>query len=187
MAESIVEQLDQAVTALLANSEAALGLRADVEPFVRIASELRDLPRSDFRDRLKEDLERIANMTTSKAASAADLRSEISDLKSQISDQKTSKPAREGFHTITPYLAVKEAPQLIEFVKEADGEEPKVGGIVSAALERLFDADAAFPKWRETKRSRARLGGNGTNSTAPVIAAGANGAGSSKAARAGEV
>jgi len=77
--------------------------------------------------------------------------------------------------------------EYVEFVKEADGEEPKVGGIVSAALERLFDADAAFPKWRETKRSRARLGGNGTNSTAPVIAAGANGAGSSKAARAGEV
>lgn len=77
--------------------------------------------------------------------------------------------------------------EYVEFVKEADGEEPKVGGIVSAALERLFDADAAFPKWRETRHSRARLGGNGTNSTAPVIAGGANGTGSSRAARAGEV
>jgi len=76
--------------------------------------------------------------------------------------------------------------EYVEFVKEADGEEPKVGGIVSAALERLFEADAAFPMWREAKRSRARLGGNGMNSTAPAIAAGANGNGS-KTARAGDV
>ncbi len=77
MAESLVEQLDQAVAAVLTTSEPALGLGADVEPFVRIAAELRDLPRHDFRARLREDLERIANMTTSKAASAADLRSQI--------------------------------------------------------------------------------------------------------------
>jgi len=131
MAESLVEQLDQAVAALLANSEAALGIGAEVEPFVRIAAELRDLPRQDFRVRLRKDLERIANMTTSKAASAVDLRPERSDLKSQISDLKSSKPAREGFHTITPYLAVKEAPQLIEFVKEAFGAEGKIYGVGS--------------------------------------------------------
>ena len=86
MAESLVEQLDQAVAAMLANSAAALKIGADVEPFVRVLAELRDLPRHDFRARLRKDLERIANMTTSKAASSADLRSEISDLKSQISD-----------------------------------------------------------------------------------------------------
>jgi PhnB protein len=131
MAESLVEQLDQAVAAVLAHSKAALGMGAEVEPFVRIAAELRDLPRRDFRTRLREDLERIANMTNSKAASARDLRSETSDLKSQISDPKSSKPTREGFHTITPYLAVKEAPQLIEFVKEAFGAKGKIYGIGS--------------------------------------------------------
>ena len=130
MAESFVEQLDQAVAAVLANSEASLAIGAEVEPFVRIASELRDLPRHDFRVRLKENLERIANMTTSKAA-ARDLKSEISDLKSQSSAPKSSKPIREGFHTITPYLAVREAPQLIEFVKEAFGAEGKIYGIGS--------------------------------------------------------
>lgn len=77
--------------------------------------------------------------------------------------------------------------EYVEFVKDADGEEPKVGGIVSAALERLFEADGAFPKWRETKRSRERHGGNGTNTVAPVVATSANGSGSSKAVRAGEV
>jgi PhnB protein len=29
------------------------------------------------------------------------------------------KPIREGFHTVTPYLIVQEAAQLINFVKEA--------------------------------------------------------------------
>ena len=29
------------------------------------------------------------------------------------------KPIREGFHTVTPYLMVREAAQLIDFVKEA--------------------------------------------------------------------
>ncbi len=33
------------------------------------------------------------------------------------------KQVREGFHTITPYLAVKQAPELIEFVKQAFGAE----------------------------------------------------------------
>jgi len=86
---------------------------ADVELLVRIAAKLRDLPRHDFRARLRGDLERIANMTTSKAASPA------------------VSPARQGFHTITPYLAVKEAPQLIEFVKEAFGASGTVYGIGS--------------------------------------------------------
>ncbi len=124
MPESLVEQLNQAVAAVLADSEAARGLSAEVEPFVRIAAELRDLPRHDFRTRLREDLERIANMPTIKASAAGDLRSEISDLRS-------SKPAREGFHTITPYLAVKGAPQLIEFVKEAFGAEGQIYGMGS--------------------------------------------------------
>ncbi len=145
MAESILEQLDQAVTAVLANSEASVATGAAVRPFVRIASELRYLPRRDFRVRLREDLERAANMTTSNTASAADLKSEISDLKSQDSDLesqasrfrsqgsdlKASKPAREGFHTITPYLAVKEAPLLIEFVKKAFGAKGKIYGVGS--------------------------------------------------------
>jgi PhnB protein len=48
----------------------------------------------------------------------------------------TSKSAkareiREGFHTVTPYLAVREAHQLIEFVKEVFGAEGKILGIGS--------------------------------------------------------
>ena len=66
--------------------------------------------------------------------------------------------------------------EYVEFVRDADGEEPKVGGIVSAALERLFEADTGFPKWRENRRNRARAESNGTS-----------GAGQEKAKRVAEV
>ena len=36
---------------------------------------------------------------------------------------QTVKPIREGFHTITPYLTVREAAELIDFVKQAYGAE----------------------------------------------------------------
>jgi PhnB protein len=38
------------------------------------------------------------------------------------------KQFREGFHTITPYLAVKQALELIEFVKQAFGAEGAIHG-----------------------------------------------------------
>ena len=56
------------------NRQPALRMNTDLDPLVRLAVELRDLPRHDFRARLREDLERIANMTTSKAASTQPIR-----------------------------------------------------------------------------------------------------------------
>ena len=43
----------------------------------------------------------------------------------------TSRPVREGYHTITPYLSVKEAHELIDFVKQAFGAEGTIHGIGS--------------------------------------------------------
>ena len=39
-----------------------------------------------------------------------------------------AKPIRPGFHTVTPYVAVREAPELIEFVRQAFGAEGKILG-----------------------------------------------------------
>ena len=44
-----------------------------------------------------------------------------------------SQPIREGFHTITPYLVVQEAAELIDFVKQAFGAEEKLRTTGSAA------------------------------------------------------
>ena len=98
---SLIEQLDQAVEAIIANPEAPLPrVNARIAAQLRIAAELRDLPRADFKARLKEDLTRRTSMTST-----------------------APKQFREGFHTITPYLIVQEAVGLIDFVKQAFGAE----------------------------------------------------------------
>ena len=129
MSKISIEQLDQAITAVLGLSEAPLRADADLAPYVRIATELRDLPKTDFRVRLKVELERIAIMTKTKTASSR--KQESMDTESQIASSDSSKSIREGFHTITPYLAVREAPELIEFVKQAFGAEGQIYGIGS--------------------------------------------------------
>lgn len=103
--ESLIEQLDNVVEAIIANPGAPLPrVNASVAPLLRLAAQLRDLPRENFKARLKDDLNRRASMTTTAATTAV-------------------KPIREGFHTITPYIAVKEAAELIDFVKQAFGAE----------------------------------------------------------------
>ncbi len=114
MAENLSEQLDQALTALAANPELRPRLSGEVAALLQVATELRHLPRPDFRVRLKEEL--LAKVMTSDE------------------DAAPTKPAsyiREGFHTITPYLAVKEVMELIEFVKQAFDAEGAVYGIGS--------------------------------------------------------
>jgi uncharacterized glyoxalase superfamily protein PhnB len=132
---SPVLQLDQAIETLLARSDAALP-PADpaVAPLVRIAADLRDLPRESFKARLKSDLERKASMAATVVT-----------------------PLREGFHSLTPYLIVEGAAKLIDFLKQAFGAEeklrvPKPDGTIMHAEVRiagsvieLADANAQYP------------------------------------------
>src|ERR1051325_9198968 len=99
MAErSIIDQLDDAVTALLEQREPAVS--AELTELVAVARELRGLPSEQFRAALKEELGGKDNMST--AAQAKNFK-------------------REGFHTVTPYLTVKPAAELVDFVKQAFG------------------------------------------------------------------
>jgi PhnB protein len=62
---SKIEQLDQAVTELLAAPNARLRSGdPELMPLLRIAAELRRLPREDFEARLKSDLQRKSSMAT---------------------------------------------------------------------------------------------------------------------------
>ncbi|MGH9969714.1 MAG: VOC family protein [Pyrinomonadaceae bacterium] len=109
MAESLVEQLDLAVETIRTSPDARPRVSAYIEPLVAIALELRDLPREEFKVRLRDDLQRrIVTMTTSTAVKPVEF--------------------REGFHTVTPYLAVRETEELIEFVKEVFGAEGAIFG-----------------------------------------------------------
>jgi len=102
MAErSIIDQLDDAVTALLARREPVVSEpNRELAELVGVARELRSLPSEQFRAALKEELGGKDDMSTA--------------VKS-----KQFKP--EGYHTITPYLTVKPAVEVVEFAKQAFG------------------------------------------------------------------
>jgi PhnB protein len=92
------DQLDAALTALLANPHAAPPpVDATVAPLVRIADDLRDLPRPAFRSRLRGEIDRKASMAT---------------------DVVAAPPARQ---TATAYLCVRDAAAAIEFYARAFG------------------------------------------------------------------
>jgi PhnB protein len=106
------DRLDQAIQGLLSRPEPApLRLAKSVapalEPLVRIANDLRNLPREDFKAQLKLDLERRAHME--KAAKPA-------------LDSGSAQPKPEtltGYRTIAPYIIVPRAAQFIEFLTKA--------------------------------------------------------------------
>jgi PhnB protein len=92
-----VDQLDQIVDAVLAGSAVS---DSSLRTLAELAAALRDLPDENFQKRLKSDLQRRATMNTSTVA-----------------------PVREGFHTVTPYIAVPNAPEAIDFMKRTFGAE----------------------------------------------------------------
>src|ERR1700736_2698232 len=111
---SLIDQLDQAVQAMLARPDGRLGsAREDFDPGVAallgIARDLRDLPREDFKVRLRTNLERSSQMEN--AAKQA--------ISSDASKQAETMPS--GYHTIAPYIIVPRAGEFIEFLKKAFG------------------------------------------------------------------
>jgi PhnB protein len=99
-----IDRLAEALEAALAEPSA---LPADpaLAELIRLAAELRDLPDPAFRARLGDDLLRRATMTMATS---------------------TGKTAGETVQTVTVYLAVRPAAELIEFVKQAFGAEELV-------------------------------------------------------------
>src|SRR5215203_826753 len=103
MAErSVIDRLDDAITALLAKSEPVVS-EADREltELVAVARELRGLPSEQFRATLKEELGGKDTMSTA------------------VESKANFK--RKGFHTVTPYVIARPAVELADFVKQAFG------------------------------------------------------------------
>jgi PhnB protein len=110
---SLIDQLDRAVQAILARPGApGVGAREDIDPGVAallgIARDLRDLPREDFRIRLRTNLERSGEM-------------ENAAKKAISSDVSRQEAIPSGYHTIAPYIIVPRAGEFIEFLKSAFG------------------------------------------------------------------
>ena len=113
----LTEQLDQAIEAMLLSPDATLAVSApQIAELLSIAAELRDLPRADFKERLKSELEREMTMSTAARESAS--ASKVSAV-------------REGFRTVTPYVVVQDVHAEIDFIKDVFGAEGQVYGLGS--------------------------------------------------------
>ena len=98
---SLAELLDEAVEALLAHPDSAsLPAEVQLRELLAIAAELRELPRPDFKNYLKIDLQRRAKMSTA-----------------------TVSFIPKGFRTVTPYMVVEGAAKVLEFAREAFAAE----------------------------------------------------------------
>jgi len=103
----LADQLDKAVARIMSERESKPPrVNSRIAAILRVASDLRDLPREDFKAQLKKDLVARATPATPQQKPASE-----------------PAGAPEGYHSITPYLQVKGAQRLIEFLKSAFGAE----------------------------------------------------------------
>lgn len=139
---SLFDQLDEAITQVLAGSQpSAAQLDPEIAPLVRIASELRDLPRTAFMERLNTDLKRSTAMATTTEPSAA---TRIVAAP-RIAFKNTAK-------AIDFYNAAFGAKELMRF--EHDGKIPHAEIMIGDSL--LFLTD----EWPEGGRFSAETLGN---------------------------
>ncbi len=108
---SLADRLDRLISEMLTAEHGAGFATKDrrLAPLARLGADLRDLPRPSFKARLKNDLERRASMSATAV-----------------------NPIRAGFHTITPYVTVSQAGELIDFVKSVFGAQELFRGTGSA-------------------------------------------------------
>ena len=106
---SLALQLDEVVQAMLVSLRPRPEEAPDRElpALTRLAQELRDLPREEFRAALKSDLQRRTSMSEGTAAAVG-----------KVQD-KAVHYMRPGLTSITPYVIARPAAQFIEFLKSA--------------------------------------------------------------------
>src|ERR1700727_128416 len=101
-----IEQLNKAVDAMFARTDGpAPKVEAGIEPLVRIAAELRNLPSASFKARLKSELLKGRREMTTVAERVSDPVSEAAALRASA----------------TPRLTFKDTAKAIEFYKRALG------------------------------------------------------------------
>ncbi len=105
---------DYAPVVIAVTSDDKMYTSATLDPeaaeLVATARRLVSLPREDFKARLKADLERSATMATPATQST-----------SASATTREFLPRPEGYRSVTPYLTVKNAPELLDFIQRAFG------------------------------------------------------------------
>jgi PhnB protein len=139
---SLFDQLDQAITQLLAQPGTPVAaVDPEIAPLVRIASELRELPRTQFMERLKTDLERSTAMAT------------------------TAEPLTAARTGAAPRIAFKSAAKAIEFYKAAFGAKETMRFAIGEQIPHaeLMIGDSVIlltDEWPEGGRFSAETLGN---------------------------
>jgi PhnB protein len=142
-----IEQLNKAVDQLLARNDGKLGkVDTEIEPLVRLATELRNLPRENFRARLKSELEGRNSMST-------------------VAEPVVREPKAAVATSASPRIAFRDPAKAIEFYKQALGAKEtfrfEVGGQIPHAEIMIGDStiDVAG-EWPEGGRFSAETLGN---------------------------
>jgi PhnB protein len=103
---TIMHEIAHGLGPAFARTDAGLtSLPTHLRELALIAADLREMPRANFKARLKADLQRRAAMSTGS------------------SPAKKVPLVRGMFHTVTPYLAGVRGLEVVEFVKHAFGAE----------------------------------------------------------------
>jgi PhnB protein len=110
----LTEQLNQAIDAMMATGEQPSALDERIADLLSVAAELHQLPRAEFRERLRAELDEEGRMSTA-----------AKPTKQNVS------PVREGFRTITPYLVVSDVHAESEFLKQTFGVTGQIYGLGS--------------------------------------------------------
>lgn len=138
-----VEQLNRAVDMLLARGDGKVpGVDESIEPLVRMAAALRELPRDDFKARLRDGL-----------------------LKGKLPKERNimptvAEPIASVHTTATPRLTFQDTAKAIEFYKQAFGAEEtmrfEVGGQIPHAEIKIGDSRITLSdEWPEGGRFSA--------------------------------
>jgi PhnB protein len=142
-----IEQLNKAVDAMLARANSKPGkVDAQIEPLVRIAAELRNLPSASFKARLKSELGGKKSMSTVA--------------------EPVSKPVATGHMSASPRLAFRDPAKAIEFYVRTLGAKERfrfqVGDSVPHAEIMIGDSVINIAgEWPEGGRFSAEtLGGS---------------------------
>ena len=109
--DQLFDQLDEAIDAVIERRDPTAFTTYFLTDLSSLAMELHGMPRESFKSNLREVLRMSATMKTSGTSTGTET-------------QQPPTHLRAGYHTVTPYLTVKRAEQLVEFVKQVfDGVE----------------------------------------------------------------
>jgi PhnB protein len=148
--EKKVEQLNKALDAMLARNDGRVSKAGtEIEPLVRIAAELRNLPSATFKARLKSELGGKKRMST--------VAEPVVEL--------VTKPVATARVSAAPRIAFRDPAKAIEFYKQALGAKEmfrfEVGGTIPHAELMIGDSPIDVTgEWPEGGRFSAETLGN---------------------------